>query len=779
MLSKILRIFKKKIDGKTKEEWLDEGISLSKAGKYKEALECFDKVLKIDPNCVDGWYNKGLALSKLKKYDEAIKCFDKALEIDPKHAHVWYNKGYILLKLGRYEESIKCFDKVLEIDPRDKYALYSKGFALLKLGRFEESIKYFDKALEVDPNYPFTWYNKGFALVRLERYEEAIKCFDKALEINPKYVHAWDSKGYALSRLERYEEAIKCFDKALEINPKYARAWYDKGFAFSELGVHNEAIKCFDKALEINPKYTDALYSKGLSLDKLGRYREALQCFNRSLLIKDDPEVRKIKEEIEEKLKRPELKINLLNTSFIINRWDKVEMEVVNRGEVVAREITFRFSDEITVRNLPNIDIEPNSKEIIEFFLKPIALGEVPVEVEIRCKDHLNKEYRFKETVTLEVIEGKEDITPMGSSSNQKILKTLHPQLLEKYVEIKYIGRGGFSKVFKAKRKDGKEVAVKVPISIDESIGKSFLRELTNWTRLKHKNIVKIYDYNIMPIPYLEMELCDQSLADIEKPLDPERAGWMIFNIAEGLKYAHSKKIIHKDLKPQNILLKNGIPKISDWGLSKIITESSSTTTDRYHTPLYASPEQVKGEDKDERTDIWQLGVIFYELVTGELPFKGDKFEEIAISIVTKEPRKPSEINPKAKEVEDIIMKCLEKDREKRYQSVMELQKDLAEYLGIKYRESLELSITKKDFGRSAYYCSELLLMNMKVNNMVNAYIYASDLLNYANGEVKEQIQELCNQLKFRMENGIKDIPEELIKKAEVITHRIKVDSYR
>ncbi len=127
-----------------------------------------------------------------------------------------------------------------------------------------------------------------------------------------------------------------------------------------------------------------------------------------------------------------------------------------------------------------------------------------------------------------------------------------------------------------------------------------------------------------------------------------------------------------RDLKPHNIMLKDCIPKISDWGLSKVMTESRSSTTISF-TPFYAAPEQIKGEKKDTRTDIWQLGVIFYELVTGELPFVGDNFVEMGIAIVSKQPLPPSEINPEVKELDPIIMKCLEKDKSKRYQSVEEL----------------------------------------------------------------------------------------------------------
>ena len=91
-----------------------------------------------------------------------------------------------------------------------------------------------------------------------------------------------------------------------------------------------------------------------------------------------------------------------------------------------------------------------------------------------------------------------------------------------------------------------------------------------------HENIVKVYEYNIMP-PYFEMELCDESLANLQKPMQNEKAAWLAFSICEGLKYAHAHNIIHRDLKPQNILLKNGIPKISDWGLSRVMVTQSTT----------------------------------------------------------------------------------------------------------------------------------------------------------------------------------------------------------
>ena len=277
-----------------------------------------------------------------------------------------------------------------------------------------------------------------------------------------------------------------------------------------------------------------------------------------------------------------------------------------------------------------------------------------------------------------------------------------------------------------------------------------------------------------MPMPYFEEELCDSALSELKKPLECEEAAWILFNICEGLKFAHARKIIHRDLKPQNILLKNGVPKISDWGLSRIISESTTTSATSF-TPYYAAPEQINNRMKDERTDIWQLGVILYELVTGVLPFKGDSMIEIGMGIATKDPVSLGEIKPDAKAIDAVVMKCLEKDSKKRYQSVLELQKDLAQYLRKNYAELLKTSVSVQDHNLSAYYCGDLVMINMLTGDIPTAYKYLLDLVHYSKGDVKLEARELSEQIKMRMEMGIEEIPDELIQKAEIIVHQVSV----
>lgn len=246
------------------------------------------------------------------------------------------------------------------------------------------------------------------------------------------------------------------------------------------------------------------------------------------------------------------------------------------------------------------------------------------------------------------------------------------------YTDLEYIGEGGFGRVFKAVNKKGQEVAIKIPKSFDRRAERTFITEVSNWRHLDHPNIVKLYDFKILPIPYIETEYCEDKLKKEMKSLDD--AVSIIYEVAKGLGYAHEKHIIHGDVKFSNIMIKNGVYKISDWGLSKLKTDESLSLSGA--TPSYAAPEQISHDfgKADERTDIYQLGVVFYALLTGRLPFKGEVFE-IYSSTLTKQPTPPAEINANAGPVNDIIMKCLNKAKDERYSSMGELIEEIEDFI--------------------------------------------------------------------------------------------------
>ena len=259
-------------------------------------------------------------------------------------------------------------------------------------------------------------------------------------------------------------------------------------------------------------------------------------------------------------------------------------------------------------------------------------------------------------------------------------------ELADKYSQVSPIGSGGFAMVYSAYRiSDNQKVAVKIPIRSNERTGKSFLHEIKVWESMHHPNIVEVKATNILPVPYVEMEFVPMSLENMAKPVPVIVATRIIHGITEGIRYAHERRCIHRDIKPQNILLTDEmVPKITDWGISKVLEENNKKTTIAGFSLAYAAPEQIAPEkfgSTDERTDIFQIGAVFYELVTGMTPFDDESMMEMVSQITTEDPILPSDIDPDTAGVERIILTCLAKNKNERYQSATELLDALTGYL--------------------------------------------------------------------------------------------------
>ncbi len=520
------------------------------------------------------------------------------------------------------------------------------------------------------------------------------------------------------------------------------------------------------------PRRPDAVISPGRAdLSTQDGRNRPLKKSDRNIVLPDEGSIKSTA--------KPEVSITLSRANIYVDEWDKIELTLVNAGTAPASDITLTFSNDVDTRLLRPVDLAVGESRTIEAGIKPRTRGKLPLEITARYRDATNQTYKQTTSLWL-LVESRNDPASSGSPvplsmSRPVTLKSLPPEMADRYAVSEFIGKGGFARVFKVQKPDRSWAALKIPITLDAATGKSFIAELQNWTSMVHENIVLVEDYNIMPLPYFEMELCDGTLATLERPVPPDHAAWLLFNICEGLKYAHARGILHRDLKPQNIMLKDGMPKISDWGLSKVMTQSRTTTVSGGFTAYYAAPEQITNKPKDQRTDIWQLGVIAYELVTGQLPFNGESMVEIGMAIATKEPERPGAVHPDAQPLNAIILKCLEKNPEQRYQSVVDLQKDLAVYLKMNYTKSLGESIRVNDLQRSAYYCGDLVLISMKIGDLVAAYKYANDLIRYSTGEIRVEATELAKQIKMMVEMEIQELPDELIRKAEVLVYQVRM----
>jgi TolB-like protein/tRNA A-37 threonylcarbamoyl transferase component Bud32 len=260
--------------------------------------------------------------------------------------------------------------------------------------------------------------------------------------------------------------------------------------------------------------------------------------------------------------------------------------------------------------------------------------------------------------------------------------------LAGKYGIIEPIGKGGMGVVYKAE-----DIRLKRTVALkflpedfldNPEAAERFIREARATAALSHPHICTIHEINEEePESFIVMEFIDgQSLKEkiAGKPMDQSQALDMAIQAAEGLNEAHKKKIIHRDIKPANIMVTAaGQVKIMDFGLAKVLGESLLTKEAvTMGTAAYMSPEQVRGEILDHRTDIWSLGVVLYEMLTGELPFKGDYEQSLMYAIVNKDPEPASKIQadiPKA--LENVIHTALAKNPAERYKSMAEFLDDL------------------------------------------------------------------------------------------------------
>jgi serine/threonine protein kinase/predicted Zn-dependent protease len=258
-----------------------------------------------------------------------------------------------------------------------------------------------------------------------------------------------------------------------------------------------------------------------------------------------------------------------------------------------------------------------------------------------------------------------------------------------RYQVVEEMGRGGMGRVYKViDTKLKEELALKLihpEIAVDERIIKRFGNELKMARKISHKNVCRMYHLEEEDgVHYLTMEFIrGESLKDMigmMGQLSPGQALSIVKQVCEGLAEAHKLGVVHRDLKPSNIMIdREGNARIMDFGIARSLKAKGITRTGTMiGTPEYMSPEQVEGLETDQRSDLYSLGVILYEMVTGRIPFDGETPFSIALKHKSEKPQDPKEINPQIPEdISRLIMKCLEKDREKRYQTAEELLADL------------------------------------------------------------------------------------------------------
>jgi serine/threonine protein kinase len=301
-----------------------------------------------------------------------------------------------------------------------------------------------------------------------------------------------------------------------------------------------------------------------------------------------------------------------------------------------------------------------------------------------------------------------------GASKTPTSLINLAAALEGRYQVLSELGRGGMGIVYQAYDKQLKEqVAIKLLsplLSTDPEALERLTREVSMARRVTHANVIRIHDLSeVNGLHYVSMEYFGGvNLKEHLKrsgPLSLLSAYQIFSQICEGLEAAHSQGVIHRDLKAQNIMVgQSGQIKIIDFGLARSVHLEGMTATGLIMgTPEYMAPEQVSGKHVDERADIYALGVILYEMLTGRVPFTGDSAIAVGFQQLKDPPPPPRSINPQIpEEVERILLKALEKDPIRRYRNADEMRKEFASTLpgfapaATASKPSIERSVTQE-----------------------------------------------------------------------------------
>ncbi|HEY9717488.1 MAG TPA: serine/threonine-protein kinase, partial [Trichormus sp.] len=270
--------------------------------------------------------------------------------------------------------------------------------------------------------------------------------------------------------------------------------------------------------------------------------------------------------------------------------------------------------------------------------------------------------------------------------------------LADKYLIEAALGKGGMAVVWR-----GRHLLMDRPVAIkmmlpevmeEEDSLQRFLREMKAASSLKHPNIVTIYDFDQTPVPYIVMDLLNGRSLDVileeEGKLQPARIVHILSQMCDALAVAHHANMIHRDIKPSNIVIENRVMQpdfvqLVDFGIAKLVDSNSASmkltkTGEIFGSILYMSPEQCMGKPLDARSDIYALGCVIFELLTGELPFAGSSVYQTLSNHVNGEPPCLSDLCPEvpnADQFQEVFMKAVQKAPNLRYQTTMELKKDL------------------------------------------------------------------------------------------------------
>ena len=635
-----------------------------------------------------------------KKYNEnSAEIFKHAIYFDHDNKSLYIHLANSYLATDEIDNAIKLYKKSLKDSPENPELLNNLSTCYLKLGDHSKKVlELAEKAAKLNPNDFQAQINlaKIYHLRGLDR-----RSVDLIDEIHEQFPQAQEQ---LLALLEEMDGKSKTLEDNNRITLKIGQFHLKNGETdlaldrFNELDQHyqtycGELINGYGEIIKIQPKSVNARVSRAILFKIVGDYESAIT--DLEYLIEEDPDDENVLFELLEvyeayagsrKSSYAELEFKGADLAFRIEEYDRAigfSQKILQRDPnnqkaklTIAQCFHKKGSLDIALRYYQQLE---KTQEVLEL-LYQLADNFYENDQQELALQTLNEiisaDIRYKDAAEKSSVLAKE-----LSYSNK--LHAIHYNNLSENIKKRFelesvIGKGNMGVVYKAFDNELKEyVALKVlrkELESDEKALESFRSEVIAARHLTHNNIVRIYDIGEEAGKrYISMEYIDGgSLVDFIKSnekLNLEKIIKLSIDVASALAYAHSQGVLHRDIKPANILLnKNGDIKLSDFGIALTIKEDNETNSNIIAgTPTYMSPEQIKGESTTTASDIYSMGVVMYELLSGNPPFMGENILQQHLS------SSPNPIDNISDDVSGIVMKCLEKKPADRYQTADDL----------------------------------------------------------------------------------------------------------
>ena len=634
-----------------------------------KAMELGAQLLKLDPDNAELMKLLASASEKADQMDGAIQSYEQVLAEHPDDKESICNLSRLYgRKRASDNRAIDIFNRAIQFEPQQPEHYISSARAYSQRGACDHSVQMLKSMLTANPS----------ASARgIELMEELIQQHPKELALRLYLIDTQIFDGRLREARKHLTEALRldptsaprvleAFDRILERSPRDAATHMERGRLLLGMNRDRDARQALEQAHRYHPENDETT-------------RLLMKLYQKMLDQRDSTEVRFQLGKLAIRVDKFDLAIQCFQATGKDYRWEGQSVRNL------ARCFMAKGMLDLALQELKRLPLEDDVKEqLYELGQRYESVNDIHGAREV---------YKliFAADITFRDVKGKLETLHEGgdslSAERTAIINSLSEEAKQRYELIQELGRGAMGIVYKARDSELDEVvALKIlPDSLSRNLEavRRFKQEARSARRLSHPNIVRIHDIGEeLGRRYISMEFVEgtdlkQKLRATGRKIPFERTLAYARQIAEAMAYAHSTGVVHRDIKPANLMLdKNDNVKVTDFGIAKIV-ENTDTDRDKtavgavIGTPLYMSPEQVKGLAVDHRADIYSTGVVFYELANGHPPFvEGDLSYQHLFGTPKPLANVPSIFN-------DVVMKCLAKTPEERWQSMGEVAEEL------------------------------------------------------------------------------------------------------